>query len=393
MDRDTAVSMAQQAIKAQNQQIVEDILKLKAEREAQPHSEKPIAELPLIGVTCSTGWECHAIVHELSLTRKYRVRAMYRSKGTRAEERLQRLVDETEKTHPGLLEMRAGVDMYSEEVLTREFADCHGVVLYVTANSAKAGQIENHGNDPLNGRAAVMRQAVAMVNAVQANPSIQHCVTLVFPPDKVTGVTTVEAEIPWWIDQRLRITDFFRGQGLNVTCVHRPAYYYGLHRVDYTTSTADFRGETALSRNLIKEDTVPGINEPDFTVNWVDVRDIGKWVGTIFEYPEVFSNINFSMASCVMSGDECVERCHKINKHGTTFKYKQFPQWVMKMISLFNNEVIYPLRYSQWYNADGNAYDFAHEDDLADLDRIHPRWTFEQKLESWGIDELKPGAK
>ncbi len=65
----------------------------------------------------------------------------------------------------------------------------------------------------------------------------------------------------------------------------------------------------------------------------------------------------------------------------------------MKMISLFNDEVIYPLRYSQWYNVDGNAYDFANEEDLKDLDRIHPRWTFEMKLEAWGIDEIKPGEK
>ena len=41
----------------------------------------------------------------------------------------------------------------------------------------------------------------------------------------------------------------------------------------------------------------------------------------------------------------------------------------MKMISLFTEEVVYPLRYSQWYNDQGNGYDFASNDDLADLGR------------------------
>jgi len=61
------------------------------------------------------------------------------------------------------------------------------------------------------------------------------------------------------------------------------------------------------------------------------------------------------------------------------------------MLSLFTSEVVYPLRYSQWYGHAGNAYDFNSNADLADLEKIHPRWTFEQKLESWGITELKPG--
>ena len=30
---------------------------------------------------------------------------------------------------------------------------------------------------------------------------------------------------------------------------------------------------------------------------------------------------------------------------------------------------------------------------LADLDRIHPRWTFEKKLEDWGITDIRPGQK
>ncbi|NND55423.1 MAG: hypothetical protein HKN56_10705, partial [Gammaproteobacteria bacterium] len=197
-------------------------------------------------------------------------------------------------------------------------------------------------------------------------------------------------QIPWWIDQRLRTSDFLRGQGVNVTCIHRPAYYYGMHRVDYTNKT-DQRGKSQMSTNTIHENSVPGINEPDFMVNWVDVRDVGKWCGTVFEYPEVFSNVDFSIASAAMTGDEAVETCIRTNKHGTRFKYKPFPQWLMKMLSLVTEEVVYPLRYSQWYNDGGNGYDFASDDDLADLDRIHPRWTFEKKLEDWGITDIRPG--
>jgi hypothetical protein len=120
---------------------------------------------------------------------------------------------------------------------------------------------------------------------------------------------------------------------------------------------------------------------------------VGKWCGTVFEYPEVFSNVDFSIASCAMTGDQAVETAIRTNKHGTQFKYKRFPQWVMKMITLFTEEVVYPLRYSQWYGHEGNGYDFASNDDLADLDRIHPRWTFEKKLEDWGITDIKPGQK
>jgi hypothetical protein len=60
----------------------------------------------------------------------------------------------------------------------------------------------------------------------------------------------------------------------------------------------------------------------------------------------------------------------------------------MKTLALFNQEVVYPLRYTQWYN--DNAYDFACNEGLADLEIIHPLWTFEKKLKDWGIDELKP---
>ena len=62
MDRGTAVRMAQQAIKAKNKRLVDAVLRIKAEREQNPQPPKPIAELPLIAVTCSTGWECYAIV-------------------------------------------------------------------------------------------------------------------------------------------------------------------------------------------------------------------------------------------------------------------------------------------------------------------------------------------
>ena len=34
-----------------------------------------------------------------------------------------------------------------------------------------------------------------------------------------------------------------------------------------------------------------------------------------------------------------------------------------------------------------------HDADIADLERIHPRWTFEKKLEDWGITDIKPGQK
>jgi len=389
MDRDTAVRMAQEAIKEQNKRLVDAVLKIKAQRDSVPTQPKPIAELPLIGVTCSTGWECYAIVEELTKTRKFRVRAMYRTPGTAAAERLETLLKETERTHPGLLSLRPGTDMNSEAILTAAFADCAGVVLYVTANTSKAGKITNHGNDPVGGRAAVMRQVLACLSAIKANPSITQAITLIFPPDKVHGLVPTAPEAPWWVQQRLRISDFLRSQGVNTTCIYRPAYYYAMHRVDYTAKEA-FRGKTALSKTMIRENNIPGIMAPDFMVNWVDVRDVGKWVGTCFEYPEVFSNVSFSIASGALTGHQLVEIAERVNKHGTTFKYKRFPPLVMRMISLFNEEVIYPLRYSEWYNDKANAYDFASEADLADLDRIHPRWTFEKKLVSWGIDEIRP---
>jgi len=390
MDRDTAVKMAQQAIKAKNKRLVDAVLKIKAEREQNPQSAKSINELPLIAVTCSTGWECYAIVEELTKTLKYRVRALYRTPGTQAAARLDRLLEKTEAEHPGLLTLHSGMDMTSAEMLTEGFRDCDGVVLYCTANTAKAGKITNHGNDPVNGRIAFMNQVTSALEALQASPSVKQVITLVFPTDKVTGIADDTPEIPWWMHQRLLFSDFLRDQGINVTCIHRPAYYYGLHRVDYT-NTMQQRGKSAMSKNMIKENNMPGINDPDFMVNWVDVRDVGKWCGTVFEYPEVFSNQDFSIASAAMTGNQAVETCERTNKHGTKFKYKIFPQWVMKMLSLFTEEVVYPLRYAQWYNDAGNGYDFASNDDLADLDRIHPRWTFEKKLEDWGITEIRPG--
>jgi NmrA-like family len=390
MDRDTAVRMAQQAIKAKNKRLVDAVLALRAARGAQPVAEAPVASLPMIAVTCATGWECYAVVEELTKTLKYRVRALYRTPGTQAAARLEALFKKTEATHPGLLTLHAGVDMNSEEKLTAAFAGCHGVVLYVTANTSKAGKITNHGNDPAGGRAAVMRQVMAALGALKANPGVKHVITLVFPPDKVHGIVDGAPEAPWWIHQRLRISDFLRGQGVNVTCIHRPAYYYAMHRVDYTAQT-QFRGDTKLSKTMIRENNIPGINEPDFLVNWVDVRDVGKWAGTCFEYPEVFSNQDFSIASCALTGNQLVEIAERTNRHGTKFKYRQFPQWLMKTIGFFSEEVVYPLRYAQWYNDRTNGYDFACDADLADLEKIHPRWTFEKKLESWGITEIRPG--
>ena len=392
MDRDTAITMAQAAIKAKNKRLVDAVLKIEAERSQAPTGEKPIDQLPLIAVTCSTGWECYAICEELTKTRKFRVRALYRTPGTQAAARLDALLEQTEAEAPGLLTLHPGVDMNSEEKLSAAFAGCDGVVLYVTANTSKAGKITNHGKDPVGGMRAVMKQVMAALGALKANPSVKHVVTLIFPTDKVTHIADDAPVIPWWIDQKLRMSNFLRSQGVNVTCIHRPAYYYAMHRVDYTQQT-QFRGDSSLSRTMIKENSLPGINDPDFLVNWVDVRDVGKWVGTVFEYPAVFSNEDFSIASCAHTGHELVEIAERTNKHGTKFKYSQFPQWVMKMISLFTEEVIYPLRYVQWYNDQGNGYDFAHNDDLADLERIHSRWSFEKKLESWGIDELRPGKK
>ena len=392
MDRDTAVTMAQTAIKAKNKRLVEAVLKLRAEREQNPLPRRSVDELPLIAVTCATGWECYAIVEELTRTLKYRVRALYRTPGTQAAERLDRLLEQTEAEHPGLLSLQSGMDMTSVEKLTEGFRGCDGVVLYCTANTATAGKITNHGNDPVNGRIAFMNQVTAALAALKANPSVKHVITLVFPTDKVSGIADDAPEIPWWIRQRLLFSNFLRGQEINVTCIHRPAYYYGLHRVDYTR-TVQQRGKTAMSKNLIKENNMPGINDPDFMVNWVDVRDIGKWCGTVFEYPEVFANEDFSIASCAMTGNEAVAIAERTNKHGTKFRYRIFPQWIMKMVSLFTEEVVYPLRYSQWYHDKGNGYDFAGNEDLADLERIHPRWTFERKLEDWGITEIRPGQK
>jgi hypothetical protein len=48
------------------------------------------------------------------------------------------------------------------------------------------------------------------------------------------------------------------------------------------------------------------------------------------------------------------------------------------------------LRYQQWYTDKANGYDFASNEDLDDLQRIHPLWTFDKKLEDWGINDIKP---
>jgi hypothetical protein len=160
--------------------------------------------------------------------------------------------------------------------------------------------------------------------------------------------------------------------------------------VDYTAQT-HFRGDSSLSKTMIREDNIPGITPPDFLVNWIDVRDVGKWVGTSFEYPEVFSNQDFSIASCALTGHQLVEIAKKNNRHGTNFRYRPFPMWLMKTLSVFTAEVVYPLRYAQWYNDRGNGYDFASNEDLADLERVHPLWSFDKELEFWGINDIAPG--
>ncbi|MFW2403408.1 MAG: hypothetical protein ACN4GT_01495, partial [Gammaproteobacteria bacterium] len=128
MDRDTAVRMAQHAIKAKNKRLVDAILKLKTEREQSSQTAKPIEQRPLIAVTCSTGWEGYAVVEELTKTHKFRVRALYRTPGTQAAERLDRLLEKTEAEHPGLLTLHSGMDMTSADKLTEGFRDCDGVV-------------------------------------------------------------------------------------------------------------------------------------------------------------------------------------------------------------------------------------------------------------------------
>jgi hypothetical protein len=389
MDRDTAVRLGQEAIKASNRRLVEAVLARQAERARTPAPARSTAELPLVAVTCATGWECYAIVEELVKSGRFRVRALYRTPGTQAAARLESLFAETEARAPGLLTLHSGVDMNSAEKLTAAFAGCQGVVLYFTANTSKAGKITNHGFDPLGGRSAVMRQVMAALAALKANPSVSHAVTLIFPTDKIHGLVPDAPEAPWWIHQKLRLTPFLRSQGVNVTCIYRPAYYYAMHRVDYTAKE-HFRGESQLSRTMIRENNLPGITDPDFMVNWVDVRDIGKWVGTVFDYPEVFANEDLSIASSAHTGRELVAIAERENRHGTRFRYRQFPLWLMQVLSRFSEEVVYPLRYAQWYNDTKNGYDFASNEDLADLDRIHPRWTFERELEFWGINDIRP---
>lgn len=45
---------------------------------------------------------------------------------------------------------------------------------------------------------------------------------------------------------------------------------------------------------------------------------------------------------------------------------------------------------TSWHNDSGSAHNFACDDDLADLTKIHPPWTFERELKFWGITEIKP---
>jgi len=391
MNRDTAVRMAQDAIREKNRRLVDAVLRIRAAR-GEPAPAGPTAALPVIAVTCATGWECYAIVDELAKTGRYRVRALYRTPGTQAAARLEALHARVEATHPGLLTLHPGVDMNSEEALTRAFDGCAGVVLYTTANTSRAGKITNHGKDPAGGRAAVMRQVTAALGALRANPSVKQVITLIFPTDKVTAIADDYPEVPWWIHQKLRMSNLLRDQGVNVTCIHRPAYYYAMHRVEYDRAEVQFRGDSKLSQTMIRENNIPGITNPGFMANWIDVRDVGKWAGTCFDHPEVFANQDLSIASSAHTGDELVAIAERENRHGTRFRYRQFPPWLMRGLSLVTEEVVYPLRYSQWYNAQGNGYDFADNDALADLEKIHPRWSFEKELEAWGINDIKPAS-
>jgi hypothetical protein len=193
MDRDTAVELAQQGIRANNRRLVEALLARHTARELAAGARETgaagnRANLPLIAVTCATGWECYAIVEELVLTRRFRVRALYRTPGTQAAARLEALFSRTESEAPGLLALQSGVDMNSAEALTRGFDGCAGVVLYNTANTSRAGRVTNHGNDAVGGRAVVMRQVMAALAALRANPSVRQVITLIFPTDKVTGI-------------------------------------------------------------------------------------------------------------------------------------------------------------------------------------------------------------
>lgn len=272
IERDKAVRMGQESIKTKNKRLIDTVLHIQAKRKGISPEQQPTESLPLIGVTCSTCLECYAIVKELCSTRQFRVRAMYRTPGTRAEERLKSLLRETEATYPELLHLRPGTNLNSPTIMTEAFAGCDAVVLYVTANESKAGKFTSHGRDPIGGRVLIMRQVLAIDAAMKSNPSIKQGIFLCFPTDKVHGIVATAPEAPWWVQQRLRLSDFLREQGHNITCIHRPAYYYNMHRVDYTLK-AEIRGETQMSKAVIKEDCMPGIMEPDFVVNWVDVRD------------------------------------------------------------------------------------------------------------------------
>ena len=72
---------------------------------AQPAAGDGTAHLPLVAVTASTGWECYAIVEELAASRRFRVRALYRTPGTQAAARLEALHRRCAAESPGILEL------------------------------------------------------------------------------------------------------------------------------------------------------------------------------------------------------------------------------------------------------------------------------------------------
>ena len=67
MNRDTAVRLAQEAIKAKNKRLVDAVLRIRAETGGTSAAPGPVSALPTIAVTCATGWECYAIVDELEV--------------------------------------------------------------------------------------------------------------------------------------------------------------------------------------------------------------------------------------------------------------------------------------------------------------------------------------
>jgi hypothetical protein len=67
-------------------------------------------------------------------------------------------------------------------------------------------------------------------------------------------------------------------------------------------------------------------------------------------------------------------------------------EYTISPLALFNQEVVYPLRYTQWYNDKANGYDFACNEDLADLERIHPSLNLTLDLSHRKIHRTDPDS-